>query len=154
SRTTIWVDQEPGLGATDVSAKIEAGVPIFAERAMYLSTADQVFAGGTAGAGIPAPATEWFVPEGAPGLFFDMYILIDNPSEEDANVTITYLLLAGQTVEKVYLVAKQSRVTIGVDNEDRLLGATEVSARVTSTNGVPILVERSMWWPSPNWYEG
>jgi hypothetical protein len=25
--------------------------------------------------------------------------------------------------------------------------------RVTSTNGTPIVVERSMWWPQPAWYE-
>ena len=25
--------------------------------------------------------------------------------------------------------------------------------RVRSTNGVPIVVERAMWWPQPNWYE-
>ena len=25
--------------------------------------------------------------------------------------------------------------------------------RVRSTNAVPIIVERAMWWPQPNWYE-
>jgi hypothetical protein len=154
SRLTIYVDQEPGLEATDVSAKIEAGVPIFAERAMYLSTPDQAFAGGTAGAGIAAPATEWFVAEGATGDFFDLYVLIGNPSAQDASVTITYLLPGGETIEKSYVVPKQSRRTIGVDNEDPRLASAEVSARVTSTNAVPIIVERSMWWPSPQWYEG
>jgi hypothetical protein len=154
SRRTIYVDQEDGLAATDVSAKIDAGVPIFAERAMYLSTPEQPFAGGTAGAGIAAPATEWFVAEGATGAFFDLYILIGNPSTQDANVTITYLLPGGINFDKTYTVAKQSRVTIGVDNEDPRLAGTDVSARVVSSNGVPIIVERSMWWPSPNWYEG
>ena len=29
-----------------------------------------------------------------------------------------------------------------------------LSTIVTSANNVPIVVERVMWWPSPNWYEG
>jgi hypothetical protein len=154
TRRTIWVDKEDGLAATDVSAKIESGVPIFAERAMYLSTADQPFAGGTEGAGIAAPATQWFVAEGATSDFFDEFILIGNPSAQDANVTVTYLLAGGVSFDKTYHVAKQSRLTISVKGEDPRLAGAEISARVTSTNDVPIIVERSMWWPSPNWYEG
>ncbi len=56
SRRTIYVDEEPGLEATDLSARIDADRPIFAERAMYMSTGGQPFAGGTASAGITAPA--------------------------------------------------------------------------------------------------
>ncbi len=154
SRRTIWVDQEPGLGATDVSAKIDSTLPIFAERSMYLSTPNQPFAGGTSGAGIAVPATQWFVAEGATGGFFDLFYLIGNPSTQDASVTVSYLLPDGTTFDKVYPVAAQSRLTIGVDGEDPRLAGTSVSARITSTNSVPIVVERSMWWPSPNWYEG
>jgi hypothetical protein len=154
SRRTIYVDQEPGLGATDVSARIDSTQPIFAERSMYLSTPDQPFAGGTGGAGIAAAATKWFIAEGATGGFFDLYILIGNPSDQDATVTITYLLPDGSHFDKTYPVARLSRRTIAVDGEDARLADTSVSAVVTSTNGVPIIVERSMWWPSPNWYEG
>jgi hypothetical protein len=71
SRRTIWVDQEPGLAATDVSAKLVSNMPIFAERAVYLSTPTQAFAGGTDGAGLPNPETKWFIAEGATGGFFD-----------------------------------------------------------------------------------
>ena len=38
SRRTIYVDQEPGLDAVDVSARIDATSPIFAERAMYMTS--------------------------------------------------------------------------------------------------------------------
>ena len=82
SRRTIYVDEEPGLGATDVSARIDADRPIFAERAMYMSTGGQPFAGGTASAGITAPALQWFIAEGATGAFFDLFILIGNPSAD------------------------------------------------------------------------
>ncbi len=152
SRRTIWVDQEPFLDATDVSAKLESTLPIFAERAMYLSTPNQPFAGGTDGAGLPALATKWFVAEGATGGFFDLFYLIGNPSSATASVTVTYLLPDGTSFDKVYSVPAMTRLTIGVDGEDPRLAGTSVSGVVTST--VPIVVERAMWWPSPNWYEG
>lgn len=154
SRRTIYVDQEPGLDATDVSAQMVSDVPILAERSMYFSTPDQPFAGGTGGAGLPQPATSWFVAEGATGSFFDTYILIGNPSAQDAAVTVTYLLEGGVSFDKQYVVAKQSRLTISVKGEDPRLASTSVSSVVKSTNAVPIVVERAMWWPSPNWYEG
>jgi hypothetical protein len=154
SRRTIYVDQEPGLDATDVSARIDATGPIFAERAMYMTSGSQPFGGGTGSAGITAPALQWFIAEGATGAFFDLFILIGNPSTDPATVAISYLLPNGSTVEKTYQVPAESRRTIGVKGEDPLLAATAVSATITSTNSVPIVVERAMWWPSPSWYEG
>jgi hypothetical protein len=154
SRRTIWVDQEPGLGETDVSAKVVSDVPILAERSMYLSTPDQPFAGGTGGAGIPEPDTHWFIAEGATGAFFDLFYLIGNPGTQDATVTVTNLLPGGASFKKSYVVAPQSRLTISVHGEDPRLAGTDVSASIASTNGVPIVVERAMWWPSPHWYEG
>ena len=56
------------------------GVPIVVERAMYLSTPQQPFAAGHGSAGVTAPATRWFLAEGATGPFFDMFILIGNPT--------------------------------------------------------------------------
>ena len=154
SRRTIYVDQEPGLEATDLSARIDADWPIFAERAMYLSRPGQPFAGGTASAGITAPATQWFIAEGATGTFFDLFVLIGNPSPGSAEVTVSYLLPDGSSIDRPHTVAGQSRLTIPVKGEDARLAATAVSATITSTNGTPIVVERSMWWPTPNWYEG
>src|SRR5262249_24605744 len=96
SRTTLKVDDEPGLSATDVSAKIVSDVPIIAERAMYFSISQQSYAGGHASAGVNVPATQWFLAEGATG-FFSMYVLIGNPSAQDANVHAKFLLIDGST---------------------------------------------------------
>src|SRR5262249_40925192 len=54
---------------------------------------------------------------------------------------------------KNYTIPAQSRVTVAVDFEDPRLDNTPVSAIVNSTNNVPVIAERAMWWPSPNWYE-
>jgi hypothetical protein len=155
SRRTIWVDQEgPELAATDVSAKIMADQPIIVERSMYYSRPDQPFAGGTDGAGLAAPAATWFLAEGATGSFFDLFVLIANAESLDAQVKVTYLLPDGTTIVKPHTIPANSRVTINVQGEDARLQDTPVSTIVETTNSVPVLVERSMWWPQGNWYEG
>jgi hypothetical protein len=155
SRTNIWVDVEEfaGLGQalsrTDVSAVIEVlnGQPIIVERAMYLSSQGRLFNAGHESAGITAPASEWFLAEGATGPLFDLFVLIANPGTQDAEVEATYLLPDGTTIVKPYHVPATSRFNIWVDNEGGPLADTAVSTTVRSTNAVPIIVERAMWWP-------
>ena len=107
-----------------------------------------------------APSTNWFLAEGATGAFFELFVLIANPNPTGANVTVDYLLTNGSVLTKTYTVAANSRFTIWVDEEqfpnlsgNRALASVSCSMRVRSTNGVPIIVERAMWWPQPNWYE-
>jgi hypothetical protein len=155
SRTTIPVNSEaPELASTDVSAAITADQPIFVERAMYLTRDGQPFAAGHDSAGVTAAGTSWFLAEGATGSFFDMFILIANPSSTDADVEIRYLLQGGQVLTKQYAVAANSRRTIWVDGEEfpglgRVLANFSLSSTVTSLNSVPIVVERTMWFPGP-----
>ena len=157
SRTTIAVDaQGPELASTDLSAVITAPIPIIVERAMYMTRLGQVFAAGHGSAGVTAPATSWFLAEGATGPFFDLFILLANPSDQVAQVTVDYLLLGGTTFTKSYSVPANGRFTIWVDNEEIPAGSgtkpldnVAVSSTITSSNGVPIIVERAMWWPSP-----
>jgi hypothetical protein len=159
SRQTIDVrGEDPGLAAAEVSASIAADRPIVAERAMYFSAPghssvpSQPMVAGHAGAGIAAPAPRWFLAEGATG-FFDEYVLIANPGMDDAQVSVTYLLEDGSHFSEPLVVARQSRVTVDVKARDPRLAATAVSIIVDSTNAVPIVVERVMWWPHGAWYE-
>ena len=89
-----------------------------------------------------------------------MFVLIANPNPTASNVTVDYLLTNGSVLTKNYTVAANSRFTIWVDEEqfpnlsgNRALASVNCSMRVRSTNAVPIIVERAMWWPQPNWYE-
>jgi hypothetical protein len=164
SRFNIWVDVEefpegPGtrpLSASDVSAQVVSDVPIIVERSMYLSTPAQPFRAGTASAGVTMPATSWFLAEGATGPFFDLFVLVANPNPVEALVRGTYLLPGGATLTKDYAVPPNSRFNVWVDLEEfpdgsgnLALADTAVSATMTSLDGVPIIVERSMWWPGP-----
>jgi hypothetical protein len=166
SRTTIAVDdQASALASTDVSAVITATAPIVAERAMYVNRPGQPFAAGHESAGVTAPALDWFLAEGATGAFFDLFVLVANPSSSPAAIEVEYLRSSGAPLTKTYVVPAQSRVTIWVDDEELPAGSGQkpfaeggVSASVHVTNGVPVIVERAMWWPGPAvsstyWYE-
>jgi uncharacterized repeat protein (TIGR03803 family) len=166
SRTTIVVDaQGSELASTDVSAVITATAPIVAERAMYVNRPGQPFAAGHESAGVTAPALDWFLAEGATGVFFDLFVLIANPSSTAATVEVEYLRASGPPLTRSYVVPAQSRMTIWVDDEQLPAGSGEkplaegsVSTSVHVTNGVPVIVERAMWWPGPAaasnfWYE-
>jgi hypothetical protein len=155
SRTTIAVDgEQPELASTDVSAVITAIRPIIAERAMYKSTPTQTFAAGHGSAGVTAPSTTWFFAEGATGAFFDLFILLANPGDSAATVRVDYLLSTGETHTKTYQVPGNSRHTIFVDAEQLPEGSgirplVNVAVSTTITSNVPIIAERTMWWPSP-----
>jgi len=166
SRTTIVVDAEgPGLASTDVSAVVTATAPIVAERAMYFSRPGRPFLAGHASAGVTAPSLDWFFAEGSTGPFFDLFVLLSNPGSTASTVEVEYLLQSGGSLTKSYVVPANSRLTIWVDDEQlpagsgqRPLADVAVSMRVHATNGVPIVAERTMWWPGPAvsadfWYE-
>ena len=169
SRTNVWVNLEefPGLGralaATDVSADLESlnGAPFLVERAMYLSNQGRWFTAGHEAAGVAAPATTWFLAEGATGPYFDLFVLVANPNAEPAEVRLTYLLADGTTHTRSLTAPPASRSTVWVDHESLDGGTTfpladaAVSTTVASTNDVPIVVERAMWWPGdvPTWHE-
>jgi hypothetical protein len=152
SRFTIWVDAEgPELSNTDVSAVVTTNLPTVVERAMYLAAPGKVFGAGHAGTGVTEPLTEWLLAEGATGPFFDLFVLIANPNPGIADLDVGYLLPDGSTVSRTYQVPGNSRFTIWVDLDSELAN-TAVSTVVTSTNGVPVIVERAMWWPGA-WHE-
>jgi hypothetical protein len=165
SRLTIGIDAETGfagrpasertLQSTDVSATIVStnGVPILVERAMYMTVGGRLFAAGHDSAGVTAPQTSWFLAEGATGGFFDLFILLANPTATPTTVEITYLLSNRTQVVRQYGLPAQSRRTVYVDGEPGLADVA-TSAIVRSLNAAaPIVVERAMWWPQGNWTE-
>jgi len=156
ARLTVRVnDADPLLAASDVSAVVTGTQPIVVERSMYADRAGQLFGLGTASAGVSAPSTSWFLAEGATGDFFDLFVLIANPGSTDAAVTARFLKPDGSVITKTYTVAANTRFSIFVDSIPGLEG-TPVSTEITSTNSVPVTVERAMYWPGGffDYYEG
>lgn len=169
SRTNIWVNVEEfaGLGRAlaeaECSAVVEVidGTPIIAERAMYRSRAGRLFDAGHASMGVTEPATRWFLAEGATGPYFDQFVLIANPGATDARVRLTYLLTDGRVYARMLLAPAGARTTVWVDREQipgvpgHPLANVALSTSVESVDGVPLVVERAMWWPGQveTWHE-
>jgi type 1 glutamine amidotransferase len=156
-RLTIQADAIPGLEAAEFGAAFTSTnqVPIIVERAMYLSTPSQTWAGGHDSAGATSLATRWFLAEGATGGFFDTFVLVGNPNPTDASIRVSYLPADGAVVVRPHTVPARGRLTLNVAGEAPSLAQAVVSTIVESTNDVPVVVERAMWWPhDPAWYEG
>jgi hypothetical protein len=169
SRTNIWINLEefPGLGRALASAEFSAvidtlgGEPIIAERAMYRSSHGRTFDAGHESMGVRTPSTRWLLAEGRTGSFFDEFILVANPTDADAAVRVSYLLDGGTTYMKTLTAPANARLSLWVDHETipgvagEPLADVAVSATVESLNGVPLIVERAMWWPGDGttWHE-
>jgi type 1 glutamine amidotransferase len=156
-RLTINADFIPGLEATDVSGEFHSvnGTPIIVERAMYMSRGGELWTAGIDGTGVTALGNTWFLAEGATGTFFDTFVQVANPSTNAAQIHVTFQLPSGAPpVQRDFTVPALGRLTIPVEQVDPALAATSVSMTITSTNGVPVVAERSMWWPGSDWYEG
>ena len=134
-----------GLTAAEFSTVVESTQPVIADRTMTWEASGY---GSHAETSIGRPLTRWYLAEGATINGFDLFYLIQNPTTSTAQIDVQYLLPAPLApVTKSYAVAPQSRFNIWVNQEGDPLGAAEVSAVITSTNGVPVIVERAMYRP-------
>jgi hypothetical protein len=153
SRMTVYANAVPELANRSFATIINSDVPVTADRTMYFSALGTFWKGGTAAAGLEAPALDWFVAEGHAGPFFDEYLLIQNPNASAATATVRFLRPSGPAVVRSYALPPNSRTTVAVGEVPELANG-DVSAAISATQ--PVVVERAMYWPGPypNWYEG
>ncbi len=134
SRFTVHVDAV--LPDAEVSTRIEASVPVVAERAMY-------FNGRLAGhdtIGVNHASQRWYLAEGYTGGDFDEWVLIQNPNETEAAVNVQLQPQDQGVVDLSYSVPPRSRFTIHVDD---ILPDAQVSTYVESS--LPVVVERAQY---------
>jgi hypothetical protein len=150
SRRTIFLNQQPGLANVSVSTRVTATLPIVAERAMYWPGTFATWLEGHAGAGLATTGTQWVLAEGEHGgsRGFATYILVANPSGQAASVTVTLLRASGPPLTLPLTVPANARETISSHDFAAvgLASGEQFGALVTSTNQVPIVVERAMYW--------
>lgn len=151
-RQTIRVNDIAGLERTAVSAIVESTNThpqrdIVVERSMYWRHHGQ--RKGHNAPGIVEPSTTWYLAEGATGDFND-FVLIANPSAtETALVDVTFLRDDGTVVGPLRReVGPGARDTVWVNHDVPALAVAPFSTRAESANGVPIIVERAMYFPS------
>ena len=160
SRYTVAVKAFLGQGndaAHDFSAAVTStnDVPIIAERPMYFSytsSAGVAITGGSDVMGALQPRPTFYFAEGTCRPTFDSYFCIQNPGAVTAAVRIEYMLGSGATRTQDVSVPPHARKTVAAKD---LLGsgndaAHDFSARVRTTNGTSIVVERPMYFSYTN----
>ncbi len=163
SRSTIHVDDIPGLEATDVSTLIESDIPVAAERAVYFDYYN--WRGGHDSPGTTSLSDKWYFAEGCTGTTFDTWILLQNPGDTEAHATLNFMLQDGTTHTYDATVVAHSRYTVKVNQVDGM-SAAEFATYVVSDQ--PVAAERAMYFsyrsrdggsnsfgvsaPSTSWY--
>jgi len=92
-------------------------------------------------------------PRETPG--FDTFYLVLNPTPTPARLHARFSFPDGQTIDRAYDVAPGARRNVWLNDVLGQVGA--IAARFTSEGGVPVIVERSIYWAwsEPNgWLEG
>jgi hypothetical protein len=149
SRATVALhDAAQGVGrGKSFGVKVETtnGVDLVAERPTYFTYGAGIN-GGHAALGAAGPRPTWYFAEGYTGAGFDEYLIALNPNNQVANVTITYYLNGAAPVVRSLAVAPNSRATVAVHDAGQVGRGKQVSARVESTNGVGIVVERPIYF--------
>lgn len=150
SRRTITPEDTATFGSAPFATVVESDVELVVDRMMMWGPGDY---GSHAETAVKAPSTTWFLAEGATGWRFSLFYLLQNPSDQSADVEVNFLRGPGEPVlTRTYAVGGGQRRTIPVDEEEfpagsgvKPLAGTDVSARIQVTNGVPIIVERAMY---------
>ena len=136
-RRSIKLNEE--LPPTDVSTKLVATGNIICERAMYWNDRN----GGHASIGLTSMSPIWYLAEGCTAYGFDEWILLMNPGDSATTARITYMVEGGVVGTNDYPLEAHSRRTVQVSGD---CPDSNVSAKVESTDGRDIAVERSMYW--------
>ena len=72
------------------------------------------------------------------------HLLMQNPNDAMANVTVTYQLDDGTNIQRLHSIGVQRRYTIRCRDAGQVGAGYGFSTKVESD--VPIVVERSMYW--------
>jgi hypothetical protein len=130
-----------------VSTKVEADRPVVAERSMYWDVNGTRQAAHSS-IGTMTPSSDWYFAEGSTGSDggggFETWVLVQNPSDEVANVDITYMTQSGEVAGPSIQLGPKARWT--ANTADTVPGEWHVAAQVSSDK--PVVAERTMYWSS------
>jgi Ca2+-binding RTX toxin-like protein len=147
--SVTWVNDRGGSGtASGTTSWTAAGIPLAGGVNVIAVTATDISGNATTDTlTVTVSQLSYFLAEGSTGSFFDLDVLIANPNAQAAPITVTFLKENGTTQTQTLSVAATSQLTLHVDQIPGL-EATAVSVVVTSTAGLPLVVERAMFWDS------
>lgn len=124
--------------APEVSTRVSADNYVIAERAMY----GPGRAWGHDSIGSPTTSTKWYLAEGCTAGGFETWVLVQNPGNKSADVSLTYMTPQGPKPGPAVKLAPYSRRSFSVS--DSVGNTYEVSTLVSSSQHV--VAERAVYW--------
>ncbi len=143
-----WSNDRGGHGlATGTTSWSVPQLPLNPDRNVITMTAtDSNGATATVVLVITLTARTYYLTEGATGAFFETDIALANPNATDAPIAIRFFTSDGTTIDQTDTLPAMSRKTMILNSIAGLEAVGGVSTRVTSTSGLPLVVERTMSW--------
>ena len=155
--TRLSVNAAADAQTFDVSTKVTSDKPVVAERALYYNNRQCA----TGSIGVTDPSDTWYLAEGATTGGFETWILVQNPGDETANVTLMYMTKEGEVMGPNLSIDPKSRMSVNVADAVQTF---DVSTKVTSDK--PVVAERAVYYnnrqcatgsigvtdPSDTWY--
>jgi len=135
SRATF--NMEKDIGAADASIQVDSDRPVIAERSMYRNRRRE----GHCSVGATCPAKDFYLAEGTTAWGFTTYVLVQNPNNETADVTVWYMTPKGPVQYPEFTMPANSRKTLRAND---YLPDTDISIRLHGSR--PIIAERAMYW--------
>jgi len=143
---------------SSISAVVTSDVPVVAQLSTYWNAG----ASTTTSMGVTTPATTWYVAEGTTTSGFETWLVVQNPGEADANVTITHIGEGDQHPGPTLKVAPMTHSKFNM--ADTFPDQSHFTTVVTSD--LPVVAAQSMTWdgqggfdctmgvtaPSQQWY--
>lgn len=99
--------------------------------------------------GAASPGDLWYFPEGFLGEGLTERFQLFNPGRDEARTAVELALEQGQAEPIILTVPGESRVTLVANDEARIPKGVAHAVTVRSTNGVPVVVERTIDAASP-----
>jgi hypothetical protein len=112
-------------------------VETVAERAMYWG--DRT--GGHDSIGVTTPATTWYLAEGCTAGGFETWVLVQNPNDASAEVTLTFMTDSGPVDGPTQTLGPNSRFSWNVSSY-----ATSYNVSTKVEADLPVVAERAMYW--------
>ncbi len=135
SRVNVKVND--WVSAANVSTLVSAQEPVVAEVSLY----GEGRRSGTCSMGVKTPERRWYLAEGATHSGFDTWLLLLNPQQDKANVTVM-VDSQGTGLAPIDMVMEpMSRTTLHLNE---VLPGRDLSMLVDSD--IPVVASRSMYW--------
>jgi hypothetical protein len=138
----VTVNPADKLGAADFSTQVECveGKTISVDRTMCWTGAGAAGDEGHCSVGTTLPSKTWYLPEGCSAYGFETWLLIQNPTNSAADVTVTYMVegVGAKTFKKSVLAHARATYNIADD-----IGSYSASIKVASSRSV--IAERATY---------